>query len=282
MDKIILSEQHIGLTSANDIGAICAPLFNNSGIDYFEYGKIYNDYSSILLCTHRDWLYNSLAEGYADCVASLQFPEIDTFNIQYQLSSTIEPETCKQAEQLFGIRHIFEIVYEYRNFVEVFEFGSFDANTAPIDYYFNHLPELNKFNLYFKEKAADIITQAEKERIFFRINKQKPHITDHCDTTQSSDDTLHNQLLPKRFYISSRKQNLYLTRQQFSCIKYLAQGRSAKEIGNRLNVSNRTIEGYLEQLKTKIDAYNKSQLIDFYYATPELHIWSQTNTKRGH
>lgn len=52
-----------------------------------------------------------------------------------------------------------------------------------------------------------------------------------------------------------------LTNRQRQCVEFLLQGKTCKEIANELSLSVRTIEGYMDVLKTKFHCRNKLELI---------------------
>lgn len=54
---------------------------------------------------------------------------------------------------------------------------------------------------------------------------------------------------------------VYLSKRQLDCAKLVLAGLTAKEIGNALNLSTRTVEGYVYAIKTKLACYNRSELI---------------------
>ena len=56
----------------------------------------------------------------------------------------------------------------------------------------------------------------------------------------------------KKIYFNSKTNlTLLLTRKQRICINYLTQGLAAKEIANQLNLSHRTIQHHLEEIRQK-------------------------------
>lgn len=53
-----------------------------------------------------------------------------------------------------------------------------------------------------------------------------------------------------------------LTKRQIECIYYLLRGCTAKQIGSVLHISCRTVESYLDDVKTKLRCNNRSELIN--------------------
>ncbi len=66
-----------------------------------------------------------------------------------------------------------------------------------------------------------------------------------------------------------------LSNRESQCLFFFLRGKSAKLIANYLNISQRTVETYIEHLKSKFDASNKFELFDkavqagFMSAIPE-------------
>lgn len=56
-------------------------------------------------------------------------------------------------------------------------------------------------------------------------------------------------------------ENQYLTRREVDCAKLLIHGLSAKKIAAELNLSQRTVQHYIENIRAKLGAANKSELI---------------------
>jgi DNA-binding CsgD family transcriptional regulator len=70
------------------------------------------------------------------------------------------------------------------------------------------------------------------------------------------------QLFPKKIHENNPvSQPIQLSPREISCIHYLLKGKTAKEIANHLNLSYRTIEYYLENIRNKTGCRNKYELI---------------------
>lgn len=55
---------------------------------------------------------------------------------------------------------------------------------------------------------------------------------------------------------------LSLTKREQECLFYFLRGRAAKEIANYLNISYRTVESYIDNIKTKWSCHSRSDLYD--------------------
>lgn len=59
--------------------------------------------------------------------------------------------------------------------------------------------------------------------------------------------------------------SISLTDQEYKCLELLGRGKKPKEIGLLLNISYRTVENYLNQIKKKTNINYNSGLIDFFH-----------------
>ncbi|MEO8400495.1 MAG: helix-turn-helix transcriptional regulator [Gammaproteobacteria bacterium] len=69
-------------------------------------------------------------------------------------------------------------------------------------------------------------------------------------------------LVPENIFIKNNKMNdVYLSNQQYICAKLLLTGLKIKEIANRMKLSPRTVEHYIDNMKSKFKCHNKTELI---------------------
>ncbi len=75
--------------------------------------------------------------------------------------------------------------------------------------------------------------------------------------------------------------NVAVSNREAECLFYTLRGKSAKAIANQLDLSPKTVEFYLEQLKHKFNCINKSQLIEkaislgYFDRIPESLVFSK-------
>jgi len=56
--------------------------------------------------------------------------------------------------------------------------------------------------------------------------------------------------------------NTYFSKREIECLRLTVRGKTAKETAFMMGISQRTVEEYLTNIKTKIGVYSKSALID--------------------
>lgn len=62
--------------------------------------------------------------------------------------------------------------------------------------------------------------------------------------------------------IESNYPEINLSERQMQCLYYLLRGKSASATAAILNLSKRTIETYIEEIKNKLGCINKSEIIE--------------------
>ena len=60
----------------------------------------------------------------------------------------------------------------------------------------------------------------------------------------------------------SEQAKIVITKRELECLFYLMKGKSARETGTLLNLSQRTVEYYLNCLKEKLHCTRKSEIIE--------------------
>lgn len=62
-------------------------------------------------------------------------------------------------------------------------------------------------------------------------------------------------------FIFNNNKNLKLTKREWQCVDLLLQGKSSKIIATHLNLSQRTVEHYLDGVRLKLKCRNRQELI---------------------
>lgn len=81
-------------------------------------------------------------------------------------------------------------------------------------------------------------------------------------TLVDKDRSLYSCLTHGSYYIDNQHEKYNLTEREAECLFYLLRGKSARDIGERLKISPRTVESYIENIKMKFNCKLKSDLIE--------------------
>lgn len=156
------------------------------------------------------------------------------------------PEECGEYKQaiydgrhLFGLSNFIDLIERHNGYFDISCFASDIYNTDILNYYLNNIDALEKFSLLFDEQAANLINQS-------KINKL----------------TLPNSMLSTFSGIKTKNTvNPILSKQQTECLRWLIKGMTAKQIAKSMNLSPRTIESYIENIKCKFNCTSRIDLI---------------------
>ncbi|MBS0359315.1 MAG: helix-turn-helix transcriptional regulator [Proteobacteria bacterium] len=128
-----------------------------------------------------------------------------------------------------------------------------------LDFYITNIDILEKFRIYFKQKAHDLIERHKLNPIklpnFDRAQNSYKKENYRIDKEQLlkaialDEYNLNNQILPKR---------------EVECLAYLSLGKSSKETAKIMKISHRTVEKHLEIVKDKLGCNTKNQLKEIF------------------
>jgi DNA-binding CsgD family transcriptional regulator len=275
---LIVPKDHISITSVNDVNAICAPLFQNTDIDSFGYNRIFSDNSRIILNSNRAFQIYELSE-IADKLFTYNISETlmnENQGIPYKnisQSCWLVEDVCTH-EIFFNLSNKFkltsgiQLIEKSADYYEVFWFDSQKGKNI-VNFYLNNFDVLEKFILYFKEIATNLIKTNEENKILppnFDPNYKSflQQTAQNLSLDRSNLQNLNNILQLRKYPLDYDGKKTYITARELDCLQHLAQGNSQKEVGHTLHISCRTVENHLENIKRKLGVYTKKQMLDVY------------------
>ncbi len=144
-------------------------------------------------------------------------------------------------------------IYESRaGYKEVYSFYSKIDRPEMSQFYLRQLDFLKKFKGYFVERAAPIIVEAERNKY------QMPDSYREFDNT--SEEQSHITTLMSKID-AQKNRKAALSARELECLLHLAQGASALEVADALQLSKRTVENYIANMKSKWHCSKTSELI---------------------
>lgn len=265
IDSLDSLKKHISWKADEDVKAICKPFFEKFSINYFDYAVTYDrdtHYTSAVLVSDRDWYEHHFKKRFI--ISSTMYD-----SGIHLWSSEGNEERIRDGRNLFNHDYGISFFKKYKNYWELVDFATFSGNHRIMDFYFNHVDILEIFVMYFKEKAQDLIKQALAQQIM--IPKDMTGVIS-VDTIGINKKNILESIKPKKYILDivnySKK---YLTPKEFEVLKFFCKGYSMKEIARFLNISARTAEDHINNVKRKLGIIRKFELIDFI-ATLNSHL----------
>lgn len=216
----------------------CAPLFDKYGINFFNFGRLYDNGTCRLLSSNQSLLDHFFEKGYP--LFSPVPENILKKKFYYLIQDTgAYSEINREVRNVFKTENGFDIFEINKGYVDVCCFGSRLNHDGAFNVYLNNLPSLENFIKNFKEKFLTLtnnngaILLPESMRLNFSSAIIKP-----------------NQI------------ETMLSARELDCLSHMLQGKSARETSILLGLSKRTVEHYIENIKDKFGISKKSELIE--------------------
>jgi DNA-binding CsgD family transcriptional regulator len=111
--------------------------------------------------------------------------------------------------------------------------------------------------MYWQKVLEEVLQRKIRNRFLFT------NFVNGSRNDEIKDDGIVYTRQPKKSYFLGKEfPGLHLSYREAECILHLLRGRSLKGIGKLLNLSPRTVEYYLKNVKKKLECRTKFELID--------------------
>lgn len=259
--KPIISDNHPFLSLSGEMENICN-LLGPFGIHHFTYLKQFHDGKRISLSNKPKWIadyYNlnlyqsSLFENQGEKTGMI----FDTWFGDYDL------EVYRHGKNSYNTMHSISIIERKENYSEAFLFATTPDNHAAIHYLANNREILFHFILYLKDHGKSILEKSEKNGIYIPIVEPAKNIY-FPDEEKLNDLEIQKKLFFNKTPIHKLMLDDFgvkLTQREIQCVYHLLNYKTAVEIGELMNISQRTVETYLDNVKFKLKCESRSELI---------------------
>jgi hypothetical protein len=262
--------KHHSLISSQYIDSICSPALNSIGITYFNYIKIHHvDSSRELLTNNAQWIDHFYKNELYKSVGAVDIEHLlpKGYFLWSELNS--DDPVYSQGKESFNIDNGISFVVKRKDVTYLYIFASTRENTQINNFYIRNIDLLKRFILYFNDKASALMKLAEKNKIYLP-EKQiiLPDKSKQVHVSQAEREKFYKSTCIEKYYLLSESDDLYLTKKQAECVAYLIEGATAKQCANALNISYRTVESYINDIKNRIyeftgKRFTKETLIQF-------------------
>jgi len=259
-----LTSNHIAIAYNNRIRAdlikICEVFFSNTPIKHFSYCRLFYDGLSLLYLRTTKEITEFILDKNSSNAGDFHNAVRYTLSIQDELHHFLWPyhtsdfNLSMYASQ--NVCHGLSIYRKQKNYIECWSFATTHDHPYISNFYFDNLATLHKFITYFSECANSIIETGSQTAVSTMSKKldmsplpqsyQKPMLI-------GNNYGARNDAISVKGYIPTPREQ--------ECLTYLIQGKSAKQTAYLMNISSRSVESYLHNLKTKTGCHKGVELV---------------------
>jgi DNA-binding CsgD family transcriptional regulator len=233
------------------IKRICAPL-QDLNISDLGYVIIKTDGSFCNLSTFPAFLEYFYAEEMYTTQPYFSHP--DLFQSGYTLVQvTSNPSFQKACESRYDLNHCLCKIQKHRDYMEMFFIHPPTNCSKNCLKYLKNIYLLDKFASYFRQEAKTLITNALHEG--YNISKTRGRAFHEAAPGLK---LLNNDCKTQQFL----KKISPLTAREHQCLDLYKQGRSAQATAAILDLSQRTVEHYFDNIKAKLGCQSKMELLE--------------------
>jgi len=240
----VVNEHHHSVLVAPEVNEICQPLFQQADIVNYVYARVYDNHTCYALVANAKHHIHHFENQYS---VSPPIPAEHLSNKIYYFLTGNEnmpfQQSLHDAYNLFQMTCPFFIIERHYGCYDLHIFFSSNSNSQIINFYLNNIDALEKFNLYFKDKAQNLLVNAQKNLIDIPL-AMRP--TFGGLTVRS------NVMMNPAQLLTAREQE---------CVNFLSYSYTMKEIAKNMKISPRTVEDYLNSIKYKLGVNRKSEII---------------------
>lgn len=244
--------------------SICNPLLELN-IKGFAYLRFFNDGQYLYLCNDLNWLKFCFENGHTNHNTLLERELIQVRDSKSDLHCFLWP--TKQTDDLMSALYAFNIwnglsIYKPReDSIEIWSFATDREARNMQDFYIQNIEILKKFTAYFNASGSDIILPTRDNlapytmpsNVKFSGNHNSADIEAFIEATDIN-----------KFPIITDRGEIFLSKKEILCLNHLAVGKSVKKIGSLIDVSQRTIEKQIENIRQKFGRIDKATLIKIF------------------
>ncbi len=235
---------------SDTIRKITSPLKTHFGVEYFTYHKIDPAGRYTVLLNRPDW-----AEKYVDEKIYLNDPylrhpenyEEGITCVGANGSNSYKKKILIKAQEILNSDTCILLIQKQGGTVEFFGYSANNENRSLLDLALNNQPLLKSFGDYFKQELKIVLQNMEEG--FLPALKG----SDFFQREKIGQKDPHTSFLAEIGLAEKTKLRSLLTKREVECLQHLIEGYTLKETAFLLNLSSRTVESYINNIKSKWD-----------------------------
>lgn len=236
---------------------ICKPLFEKLNMRFFSHIRNFRNGSFTSLMTDVDVTEFYINQYKINFSSGKGFSLPAGYYVAEHIANKSSAEGRSAICQQFNLANFFYIVESRAEYDDMFAFATAPDNTTIINSYLNEIAIFNHFLLYYKDQAKYLLQQAD------RIIYSADYFFEESSLVNRNNysDEICKEMPLKKIPVHGNLGEVIISRRELECWKYIIQNYSFKEIGRLLGLSNRTVETYVNNLKSKLGCDTARSLV---------------------
>lgn len=254
---------------------VCEPFFKTFGINYFFHQSNTPDGLYHGIGTHPDFLHFYFDQRQHECNPFItQFDQLKSGIYFYD--SVCEKEfqkTMQNATDKYNLKHSLVLMEKDLDRCNQFGFSIPPDRVDIQSLVINELPLFKAFIQHFNHEMSDILQDLRRHPVSVRKDQQalEVKVLPEIQLDYFNRMSFLAKIRTPLNILRHRK----LSKREIDCLKLYLKGKSAKNIGEKLGLSPRTVEFYLANIKNKLSCHTKPELISLLNHMGKLGLYSE-------
>ena len=176
----------------------------------------------------------------------------------------VEKQRYESLKKNFNYAYSLLIIKHEKNIQHTYSFHLNCDENQLIFFLANKLPDIHRFIAAYERQCKNDIdwVKSEKNHLIYPYGGKTDELTALFQRYLTDDKPLDNQEV--RIPHALDNELVSLSQQQAWCFQLLLEGKAAKVIAQRMNLSHRTIEHYTAHIYKRLGIHNSGELISHY------------------
>lgn len=252
---------HVAETKAPVIYKAWRTIFEQMEISYFCYTRRYNDGRITFLPSNFDcsrYFFGKEVFPYI-WFSGIPFQHLQSGYTFWDIARRVSPPDRNIGTDLasnFGLSCGIEIIQKYDHYCDFYCFASKNANI-----YFIPIQQFYQYIFYFKQECQLALQAAHEAKLLL----PRAEVALSPIPIINADQTLvsaNKSLDIKRYYLEGEYRGVFLTRREVEILRLLDSGAPVKSLANKLNISTRTFEHHITNIKDKLNVSRANEVLN--------------------
>ncbi len=245
----------------SEIRSILSAIEQNTALPAFEFARIFDDGRAVILYSDTR-LAQYIVETKQHLVCHV--PEHLLANRFWFQPDPHGPysHVFRAFKAISGVTSFVDLIERHHGYSDMYCFFRKEGPEEASSFFLNQKEALDSLSMQFKDKAKDLIANVSKDA-FIMPQWMRPNFSGLAanEEEQSIDVSFHFEKIHLGLLQASNRYEPRLTSREVECVVGLSLGKTTPEIAQDLGLSFRTVEKYMDSVKSKLGCDKKCEII---------------------